>query len=808
MSVELQDHDLKGMITSYNEKCFHNLKCINKYTAVIASSNPLSDAIVSGEYQKVSLLCEKQPQYITTRDTMGKLPIHYAVENGLQLLLEKIISHPNSDVNARTSSNNTPLHIASAKGFHDLVHFLIMYGADPAIENSKGETPLSLAIAKRHLSVSAIIMASMDSKLINSWRHPSSGHTYLHRACIVVIPPVIELLLKISPSLMTSLDTESFIPVHALFIGAVEASSHDVEKSFMLIAEKYASLKKLSLAKSVRRLLLYKGGTTEAGQRFTPLHIACQCSFRPGIDAILRLSHAHACEDSMDTATGSRPLPMQVISIKDAKGLIPIHWAAKLGHSDVVASLRRVGSCIAAKDSFGCTPLHWAASSGDSATVCGLLSHMSLTQIVATDARHNTAAKIASNKGHTEIAELISRWERKNTTCSRGGGHWLIFLSFLLLFLMILCGVADFILSASKKTDESSLLAYIVGGSIAVSGLILLILYIVLANRKVSGCVPIDPDTESATIMTGEEIIVAFPSDIVTSSLSKVSSIVGSSSPGTSMKSAVSPFTPSITPTSRIPVKCASMVPSRRPSILDTLVSAVQESSKHPNASTECCCSGDPCTCGHHASLCTKGCDSYISARSHHCQKCNRCVAGFDHHCNWINSDIGASNHVIYVVFLIVGSVLLTLTSIAVYIVVFAFPSYAGLMVDYVGDDDEIGVVACFSALLDQKRYLTILFLILGPIFSHCHISTLHNQMKHISEGLTIYEKESINSQWWLYGEDGKEFNPFNSMAVNSGMSNVSYFFKGLRSKHIQHNFKTKGELYQFALDQVKDSAV
>lgn len=59
-------------------------------------------------------------------------------------------------------------------------------------------------------------------------------------------------------------------------------------------------------------------------------------------------------------------------------------------------------------------------------------------------------------------------------------------------------------------------------------------------------------------------------------------------------------------------------------------------------------------------------CEVIRTARSRHCNICNRCVERFDHHCPWINNCVGTRNHggfylyvlatLIYIVFVLLLS--------------------------------------------------------------------------------------------------------------------------------------------------------
>ena len=68
-------------------------------------------------------------------------------------------------------------------------------------------------------------------------------------------------------------------------------------------------------------------------------------------------------------------------------------------------------------------------------------------------------------------------------------------------------------------------------------------------------------------------------------------------------------------------------------------------------------------------SLCPE-CEVIRTARSRHCNICNRCVNRFDHHCPWVNNCVGAGNHGWFFAYIVsIGFYISVVTIISIQIV-------------------------------------------------------------------------------------------------------------------------------------------
>ena len=113
---------------------------LNKY-----GESPLHVAVKRGDLDKVrSLLLEGAD--VNSKDHAGWRPIHEAMREGDNALnIIRLLVEHNANINALSDSGSTALHDAAAYMSEEIIEYLIKSGADPAIENLDGKTPLHIA---------------------------------------------------------------------------------------------------------------------------------------------------------------------------------------------------------------------------------------------------------------------------------------------------------------------------------------------------------------------------------------------------------------------------------------------------------------------------------------------------------------------------------------------------------------------------------------------------------------------------------------------------------------------------------------
>lgn len=104
------------------------------------------------EIARMLLEAGADPEFAESK--YGASPIHWAVQMSDYDTLELLIGRYKVDVNQRTKSNNTPLHIASDFGQSwGLTKTLLAAGANANVINDKGESPLDIARAAKKFDI-------------------------------------------------------------------------------------------------------------------------------------------------------------------------------------------------------------------------------------------------------------------------------------------------------------------------------------------------------------------------------------------------------------------------------------------------------------------------------------------------------------------------------------------------------------------------------------------------------------------------------------------------------------------------------
>lgn len=157
-SPYLQDH--KGNTPLHIACGFPNSKCLTELLRHMTRESVLRaveirnfqgltclHSAVMSKNKEALLTLRKAGVHIDLQDHhSGKTPLHLATELGSFEIVQLLVQSCNSDFNATTFSNCTPLHIAAGYSRLELVAYFISLGANPFALTDEGDLPLDLAV--------------------------------------------------------------------------------------------------------------------------------------------------------------------------------------------------------------------------------------------------------------------------------------------------------------------------------------------------------------------------------------------------------------------------------------------------------------------------------------------------------------------------------------------------------------------------------------------------------------------------------------------------------------------------------------
>ncbi|XP_035989400.1 inversin isoform X2 [Fundulus heteroclitus] len=310
--------------------------------------------------QTVRCILEAAPteSLLNWQDYEGRTPLHFAVADGNQAVVEVLTSYEGCNVTAYDNLFRTPLHWAALLGHAKIVHLLLERNTSGTIpSDSQGATPLHYGAQSNNAETVGVFLS-----------HPS---------------------VKDEP------DLEG----RTAFMWAAGKGSDDVIRTMLALApridinmaDKYGgtALHAASLSGHVStvRLLLEKGATVDSldVMKHTPLFRACEMGYK---DVILTLIKGSACVD-----------------LVDVDGHTALHWAALGGNAEVCQILMENGISPNVQDHAGRTPLQCAAYGGYITCMAVLMENNADPNIQDKEGR--TALHWSCNNGYLDAVKLL-----------------------------------------------------------------------------------------------------------------------------------------------------------------------------------------------------------------------------------------------------------------------------------------------------------------------------------------------------------------------------------------------------------------
>jgi ankyrin repeat protein len=158
-------------LLKYLDHASHTLKNVGNKD----DSRPLHIAARAGNNEMVTFLVQAGANP-NLKDRFGYTPLHIALEiKDTNMVQDLMTLHP--DVNIPTNDNETPLHIAIKENNKlSVINLLITQGANPALNNKFGKTPIQLALDQGRMDLVILMLRAMKAldadmlKILESYR--------------------------------------------------------------------------------------------------------------------------------------------------------------------------------------------------------------------------------------------------------------------------------------------------------------------------------------------------------------------------------------------------------------------------------------------------------------------------------------------------------------------------------------------------------------------------------------------------------------------------------------------------------------
>ncbi|XP_058603870.1 inversin isoform X2 [Onychostoma macrolepis] len=339
----------------------------------------------------------KHDSNIGIPDSEGKIPLHWAAHNKhpnatrtVHCILEAAPTE--SLLNWQDYEGRTPLHFAVADGNEAVVEVLTSYeGCSVTAYDNLFRTPLHWAALLGHAKIVHLLLERNKSGMIPS---DSQGATPLHYGAQSNYADTVAVFLK-HPSVRDEPDLEG----RTAFMWAAGKGSNDVIKIMLDLkkdldinmTDKYGGTAlhaaALSGHVSTAQLLLEQGAMMDPldVMKHTPLFRACEMGHR---DVILTLIKG-----------GAR------VDLVDIDGHSALHWAALGGNAEVCEVLMENGISPNLQDHAGRTPLQCAAYAGYINCMALLIQHDADPNIQDKEGR--TALHWSCNNGYLDAVKLL-----------------------------------------------------------------------------------------------------------------------------------------------------------------------------------------------------------------------------------------------------------------------------------------------------------------------------------------------------------------------------------------------------------------
>ncbi|XP_057691486.1 inversin isoform X1 [Corythoichthys intestinalis] len=345
--------------------------------------------------QTVRCILEAAPteSLLNWQDYEGRTPLHFAVADGNEAVVEVLTSYEGCHVTAYDNLFRTPLHWAALLGHASIVHLLLERNTSGTIpSDSQGATPLHYGAQSNNAETVGVFLS-----------HPSvkdepdlEGRTAFMWAAGKGGDDVIRTMLALTPHIDINMaDKYGGTALHAAAL-----SGH--VNTVQLLLDRGAMVDSLDVMKH------------------TPLFRACEMGHR---DVILTLIKGSARVDLVDVdghtalhwaALGGNAEVCQILmengispNVQDQAGRTPLQCAAYGGYITCMAVLMEKHADPNIQDKEGRTALHWSCNNGYLDAVKLLLGYSAFPNHMEHTEERYTPLDYALLGGHSEVTQFM-----------------------------------------------------------------------------------------------------------------------------------------------------------------------------------------------------------------------------------------------------------------------------------------------------------------------------------------------------------------------------------------------------------------
>jgi len=256
------------------------------------SGQNIYNRVWRGNIDKIKPLLEKNPEIVNLKNEFGYAPLHYAIiwaeKNKKEIVV--LLIDAGADINLKSSEGKIPLHYAAEEGNKEITELLITKGAQINIRDDSGKFPLFYSVTGGYKEIIDLLLAKGAE--VNTGN--DLGRIMLHGAASCGHKGLVDLLIEKGAHINSKSNSGGTLLHSAASGGLVELVKFMISKGANLNTRNTYSLTPLHLSalrghKTVVDLLISKGSdiNIKSNDGSTPLHCALSSGYSDVTDLLI-----------------------------------------------------------------------------------------------------------------------------------------------------------------------------------------------------------------------------------------------------------------------------------------------------------------------------------------------------------------------------------------------------------------------------------------------------------------------------------------------------------------------------------------